>query len=54
MEDIAVTNFRRFLRINTVHPTPDYGHLGYQIESDQVRASTFCARWAQSSNATSK
>uniref|UniRef100_A0A0N5ACS5 N-acyl-aliphatic-L-amino acid amidohydrolase n=1 Tax=Syphacia muris TaxID=451379 RepID=A0A0N5ACS5_9BILA len=23
-EDIAVTNFRKYLRINTAHPTPDY------------------------------
>lgn len=25
MEDKAVTNFREYLRIKTVHPTPDYG-----------------------------
>jgi len=24
-EDIAVTNFRRYLRINTSQPNPDYG-----------------------------
>ena len=33
-EDIAVTTFRRYLRINTSHPNPDYGmatdyHLNY-------------------------
>ena len=24
-EDIAVTKFREYLRVNTEHPTPDYG-----------------------------
>lgn len=24
-ENIAVTNFREYLRIKTVHPEPDYG-----------------------------
>ena len=24
VENIAVTNFRRYLRIDTMHPTPDY------------------------------
>ena len=26
-EDQAVTNFREYLRIKTVHPKPDYGEL---------------------------
>lgn len=26
-EDLAVTNFRRYLRIKTEQPTPDYGKL---------------------------
>ena len=26
-EDVAVSNFREYLRIQTVHPEPDYGEL---------------------------
>ena len=30
-EDIAVTTFRRYLRINTSQPNPDYGMLPVEL-----------------------
>ena len=30
-EDIAVTTFRRYLRINTSQPNPDYGMIAYPL-----------------------
>lgn len=34
IEDPAVTNFRRYLRIKTVQPTPDYGKTVKLIRLD--------------------
>ena len=32
-EDPAVTNFRTYLRINTVQPNPDYGERELELEN---------------------
>ena len=32
-EDIAVTTFRRYLRINTSQPNPDYGMVVVELVS---------------------
>ena len=31
-EDTAVTTFRRYLRINTSQPNPDYGMITYSVQ----------------------
>jgi hypothetical protein len=43
-EDISVTNFRRYLRINTMHPKPDYGKFSTLIFITKM-ISASCAKF---------